>query len=111
MFKKASSYIFCDDVLPFADIMVDTRFTIKINKQRTDCEQILIKLQTINFDFKHNFKAELLTSHKSFYYIEFIPIDKIDFDYLEQDFVKLIDSILKSDIDKILKVQKKISYW
>ena len=24
-FKKASSYIFCDDVLPFADIMVDTR--------------------------------------------------------------------------------------
>lgn len=110
-FKKASSYVFCDDILPFADIMVDTRFTIKINKQRTDIEQILIKLQTISFDFKHNFRAELLTSHKSFYYLEFIPIDKIDFDYLEQDFIKLINSILKSDIDKILKVQKKISNW
>ena len=110
-FKKTSSYVFCDDVLPFADIMVDTRFTIKINKQRTDCEQILINIQTICFDFKHNFKAELLASHKSFYYIEFIPIDKIDFEHLEQDFIELINSILKSDIHKILKVQKKISYW
>lgn len=110
-FKKASSYIFCNDILPFADIMVDTRLTIKINKQRTDCEQILNKLQTIGFDFKHNFKAELLISHKSFYYIEFIPIDKIDFEFLEKDFVGLIDDILKSDIHKILKVQKKISYW
>lgn len=110
-FKKASSYIFCDDVLPFADIMVDTRLTIKINKQRTDCEQILNKLQTIGFDFKHNFKVELLISHKSFYYIEFIPIDKIDFENLEQDFVKLIDCILKSDINKIMKVQKKNPFW
>lgn len=110
-FKKTSSYVFCDDVLPFADIMVDTRFTIKINKQRTDCEQILTKLQTIHFDFKQNFKTELLTSHKSFYYIEFIPIDKIHFEHLEQDFIELINSILKSDIHKILKVQKKISFW
>ncbi|WP_375605649.1 hypothetical protein [Flavobacterium davisii] len=110
-FKKASSYVFCDDVLPFADVMVDTRFIIKINKQRTDCEQILTKLQTIGFEFKHDFKVELLISHKSFYYIEFIPIDKIDFENLEQDFIELIDCILKSDIHKILKIQKKNTFW
>lgn len=98
-------------VVLYRAVQAFKNYTKKFNKKRSDCEQILIKLQTINFDFKHNFKAELLTTHKSFYYIEFIPIDKIDFEYLEKDFVGLIDDILKSDIHKILKVQKKTSHW
>lgn len=110
-FKKASSYVFCDDILPFADIMVDTRFTIKINKQRTDSEQVLNKLKTVNFNFKHNFRVEVLVTHKSHFYVDFIPVEKINFENLEEDFLDIIHSILNSGIQKAIKVQKNNSNW
>ena len=89
--------------------MIDTRFTIKISKEISDCEQIIKDLQIISFDFKHKIIAELKTSSKNNYYIDFIPIDKIDIDNLIHDFVEIINSILKSEIGTTLKIHKKIS--
>ncbi|MFV8324682.1 hypothetical protein [Flavobacterium sp. ZS1P14] len=109
--KKTSSYLFCDDILPFADVMIHTRYIIKINKYRTDCDLILKKIEEINFSYNHKFKIELLTSHKSFYYLDFIPIGSLKMNKLIDDYFNITKSILKSDVIKVLKVQKKEGAW
>jgi hypothetical protein len=109
--KKTATYLFCDNLLPFADVMIDTRYVIKIKKNRTDCELILKKIEAINFSYQHTFKIELLTTHKSFYYLDFIPVGTLKLDKLIEDYFNITKSILESDIHKILKVQKNIPAW
>lgn len=104
--KKTSSYLFCDDILPFADVMIHTRYVLKINKNRTDCELILKKIEDIDFSYNHKFKIELLTSHKSFYYLDFIPQGSLEMNRLIDDYFNITNSILKSDFIKGLKVKK-----
>jgi hypothetical protein len=106
--KRTATYLFCDNLLPFADVMIDTRYVIKIKKNRTDCELILQKIEELNFSYNHTFKIELLTSHKSFYYLDFIPLGKIKLDKLIEDYFNITNSILESDIQKIIKEPRTI---
>ncbi len=91
--------------------MIDSKYVIKINKRRTDCEQILKKIDEINFYFNHQFKIELLSSHNSFYYLDFIPIGPLEMNQIVDDYSNITNSILKSEVIKVLKVQKIISAW
>lgn len=106
-FKRTATYVFCDDLLPFADVMIDTRYLIKISKNRTDCELIFKKVEEINFNNHHKFKIELLITHKSFYYLDFIPIGSIQLDKLILDYINITNSILKSDVIKVHKIGEK----
>ena len=108
---KASSYIYCKNLLPFADVMIDSRFVIKLSKYRTDCEEILHKIESINFVNNHTFKIQLLTTHKSFYYLSFIPLGILNLDNLILDYFQIVNTILKSDIDKIMKIQRNNQFW
>jgi hypothetical protein len=108
---KTATYLFCDNLLPFADVMIDTRYVIKIRKNRTDCDLILKKIEEINFSYNHKFKIELLTSHKSYYYLDFIPEGTLKLEKLIEDYFNITNSILKSDIHKILEVQKNVLIW
>jgi hypothetical protein len=107
-FKRTATYVFCGDLLPFGDVMIDSVLTVKISKSRTDCEQILKKIEAINFKYYHKLKIELLTTHRSHYYLEFIPQESIELKKLINDYSSIIKSILKSDINKILKRQPPI---
>jgi hypothetical protein len=102
--KKAATYLFCENLLPFADVMIDSKYVIKIKKTRTDCELILKKIEVINFSYHHTFKVELLNTHKSFYYLDFVPQGEINLDKLIEDYFHITSSILKSDFIKTLKV-------
>lgn len=106
-FKKTASYVFSDDLLPFADVMLFNRYVIKISKRRTDVDLILKKFEEINFTYSHSFKIELLTSHNSFYYLDFIALGNIKLDKLIQDYISITESILQGGVMKILKPQKK----
>jgi len=90
--------LFCDNLLPFADVMIYTRYVIKISKNRNDCELIIKKIEDINFSYQHTFKIELLTSHKSFYYLDFIPVGTLKLDKLIEDYFNITNSILKINI-------------
>lgn len=109
--KKTSTYLFCGDLLPFCDVMISSRYVIKIKKSRLDCEMILKKIEEINFNLHYKYEIELLTSHSSFYYLDFVPLGSFEINKLVKDFTDITNSILKSDIDKIVKVQNKVSYW
>ena len=92
--KRTATYLFCGDLLPFADVMIDSRYVIKIKKSRPDCELIVKKIESINFSYQHTFKIQLLTSHKSFYYIDFIPLGVLKLDRLIKDYFNITNSIL-----------------
>ena len=109
--KKASSYLFCENLLPFADVMIDSRYVIKIKKARADCELIVKKIEAINFSYHHTFKVELLHTHKSFYYLDFIAQGEINLDKLIEDYFHITSIILKSDFINTLKVHKDINPW
>lgn len=104
-FKRTSTYVFCDNLLPFADVMIDSTYVIKIRKSRTDCDQILNKLENISYDGYLHYKIELLTTHSSFYYIEIIPTNPIELQKLADDYISFTNRILQSDIYKIMKKQ------
>lgn len=94
-FKQTSTYIFCSDILHFSDVMIDNELTIKIRKSRNDFEQIIQKLENINFNNINNFKIQVLSTHKIFYYLTFVPNDKIKFNKVVEDFVEIIKIVAK----------------
>jgi hypothetical protein len=96
---KASNYIFCDYLLPFADVMISTQYVIKISKHNTDSDLIVQKIKSIRFESNNTFKIELRSSqNKSYYYLDFIPVGNLKIDDLIQDYFKITNSILKSNI-------------
>jgi hypothetical protein len=105
-FRNATNYIFSDELLPFADVIIDSRYVIKIDKQRTDKEQILRKLEDINFKFLHKFRIEHVTKHRTHVYIEFIPQTSIELQKLIEDYINLSKSILNSEVMNVLKRQQ-----
>lgn len=102
-FKKTSSYVFCGNVIPSSDIMMDINYIIKFKKSLTASEQILNKIVMMNFSLINKFKIDVLTSHKTHYYIEYIPIGEINLIVLKEDFLKITSKILDSDIFKVAK--------
>tara|TARA_R110002096_G_scaffold198274_1_gene382035 strand:+ start:314 stop:1141 length:828 start_codon:yes stop_codon:yes gene_type:complete len=95
-FNPATNYVFSGNLLPFSDVMISSIFVIKISKSFHRCDDIIGEISKIQFNFKHSFRIDLLTSHNKFYYLEFIPIEKFNGDNLIKDFEQLTDSILKS---------------
>src|SRR5690606_34154835 len=57
-FKEGSNYVFSSELLPFCDVIIGSRYTIKIDRRRTDKELIVKELESINFNFLHTFRVE-----------------------------------------------------
>lgn len=96
--KQTSTYIFCGDILSFADVMIDRELTIKIRKSRTDFEQIIRNIERISNKLKNDFKINTLTTHKTFYYLTFIPADERNYKKIVQDYLELIEEIIRSEV-------------
>lgn len=105
--NKTSAYIFCSSLLPFADVMVDSRLTIRISKQRNDFDEIIKFIETIHFPSFHDFSIELKrNSQNSYNYIDFVPTRAIELQKLIADYLNVVSLILNSGIYRILKKQK-----
>ena len=109
--KNSSTYLFCGDVLPFCDVMIDCKYVLKIKKSRPDCEMILNKIEEINFNLFYKYDVELLVSHSSFYYLDFVPRGKFEITKLVNDYIEITNTILRSDFIKVLKVRDKNRVW
>jgi len=106
--KNATTYLFCGDVLPFCDVMIHCRYVVKIRKRRTDCEKILSKIEEISFDLFYKYDVELYISHKSYYYLDFVPQGSFEISKLVNDYINITNNLLGSDYIKTLIVQKSI---
>lgn len=95
-FVQTDSYIFSSQILGFADLMIDRELTIKIGKNLKDFEQVKRKIEAIKFN--HKYRTEIKSAHKSYYYLTLVPIVKLDFNVIANDYVEFINKILKEDI-------------
>jgi len=88
--------------------MISSRYVIKINKSRPDCELILNKIEEISFDLFYKYDVELYISHKSYYYLDFVPQGSFEISKLVNDYINITNNLLGSDYIKTLIVQKSI---
>jgi hypothetical protein len=99
-FTPTSSYIFTDKLLPFAHLIIDSHYIIKIPKNLFEAGDLVDKIIILNFNLKLSYKIVVLTSHNSYFYIEFVPNDDFVFNVLVEDYIKITNKILKSDFAK-----------
>lgn len=100
-FTPTASYIFTDKLLPFAHLIIDSHYVIKIEKSLIGAENLVDKIILLNFNLKLSYKIMVHTSHKTHFYIEFMPNFDFVFNDLVEDYLKITNKILKSDIVKI----------
>lgn len=99
-FTPTSSYIFTDKLIPFAHLIIDSHYIIKIQKNLFGADDLVDKIIMLNFNLKLSYKIVVLTSHKTHYYIEFMPNFDFVFNDLVEDYLKITNKILKSDFTK-----------
>lgn len=94
-FKQTATYVFSDELFNFADLILDSHYVIKIEKRLNGSDSFLEKILNINFNLKQDYKIIVLTSHKTHFYIEFIPLNNIIINYLIEDYLNVTNNILK----------------
>lgn len=99
-FTPTASYIFTDKLFPFADLMIDSHYIIKIQKNLFGAGDLVDKIIMLNFNLKLSYKIVVLTSHNTHFYIEFMPNFDFVFNDLVEDYLKITNKILKSEIVK-----------
>lgn len=87
-FTPTSSYIFTDRLIPFAHLIIDSHYIIKIQKNLFGAGDLVDKIIMLNFNLKLSYKIVVLTSHKTHYYIEFMPNFNFVFNDLVEDYLK-----------------------
>lgn len=110
-FVSTFSYIFSGHLLPFADVMMSTQYTIKIKKSYQNCDKLIEEISKIKFDFKNNLRIDLRTSHEKFYYLEFVPTQKMNFNNLVLDYQMITENILNAPYIKDIsfEIEKRIN--
>ena len=93
---KTSTYVFSGYILKFADVMIDNQLTVKIRKSRNDFDNLLQKLETIKNQFKTDFNTKSLTTHKTFYYLTFIPNGDKNYKKIVDSFLEILHTITKA---------------
>lgn len=105
-FKRTAEHILCNNLLPFADVMINSGYVIRIKKSRTDSDAILSKLEEIDYSGSLTYKIELLTTDTEFHFIEIIPQEAFGLQKLINDYTSFTNRILNSDIHKVLKSRR-----
>lgn len=95
-FVTTFSYVFSGHLLPFADVMISSQYTIKFRKTYKDCEKLIDEISKIKFSFKNDFRIDLRTSHKTFYYLEFVPTKKSNINNLIADYQMITQQMLNN---------------
>lgn len=106
LFKSTSSYVFSSNLLPFADVMIYNRLVIKYSKMLPDSEDFASQLAKLEYRFVNDFEIQYLATHKTNFYFEFVPKGNFTFKSLLEDYVMIINEILKSTLG--VTVRKRI---
>lgn len=102
-FKKTSTYVFSNTLIPYADVMISSVYVIKIKKSINNIEKILEKILNIEYEFKSEINIFLLKTHQTYYYLEFIPKSVFNFNNLQDDYNYLTELVLKNTDNNLVR--------
>ncbi len=108
--NSTSTYLYCNELMPFADIMLKDSYEIRFSYHLKKYNELLKVLNRLEFDTTHyKYKRELrFHANKQPAYLSFIPQDVTDIQKLIYDYVFITQTILKES--SVIKVEKKITF-
>jgi hypothetical protein len=90
---KTATYVFCGNLVPFGDIIIDSEYVLKV-KKHVDNHQVLKAIEDIGFLRLRRFNIQLVLTHNRYYYLHFRPVIHLNFQDLIDDFIFLTKEIL-----------------
>ncbi len=102
-YKVNSRYLFCRDLLPFGDVIINNAFQIKIEMDQDDFKTIENTLLQMDFNFNYKYEMFLYQEHESRLYFNFRPLQWENLDFLISDYIDITKEILKKTEKVVLK--------
>ncbi|UPS92826.1 hypothetical protein [Bizionia sp. M204] len=91
------NYIFCGNLIPFADVMISSVYTVKTSKSNNEnIDDFIKEILSFNLNLKNDFDVQLWTRHNKFYYIYFVPKVGFKIEDLISDFDLITQAIVNS---------------
>ncbi|MGZ9675925.1 hypothetical protein [Flavobacterium sp. GNP001] len=101
-YKVNSKYLFCRDLLPFGDVMINNAYQIKIEMDHNDFKTIENTLLQMDFNFNYKYEMFLYQEHESRLYFNFRPLQWENLDFLISDYIDITKEILKKTENVVL---------
>lgn len=101
--KIKPSHLFCRDLLPFADIVIDNEFQIKIEMDRIDFKAIKNILMKIDFNYNYKYEKYMYQEYESRLYFHLKPLKFDDIQLLISDYIAITKEILNKTEKAIFK--------
>ncbi len=101
--KKKSSHLFCRDLLPFADILIDNEFQIQIEMNRVDFKTIKNILVEMDFNYNYKYEKNMYQEYESRFYFYLKPLKFDDIQLLISDYIDITKEILNRTEKAIFK--------
>lgn len=92
--KVKSIYLFSNELLSFADILIDNEFKIKIEMDRVDFKVIKDILIAIDFNYNYKYEKHIYQEYNSRFYFHLKPLKFDDIQLLISDYIAITKEIL-----------------
>jgi hypothetical protein len=101
--KVKSIYLFSNELLSFADVLIDNEFKIKIEMDRVDFKAIKNILISIDFNYNYEYEKHMYQEYESRFYFHLKPLKFDDVQLLISDYIAITKEILNKTEKAIFK--------
>ncbi len=102
-YKVKSSYLFCRDLLPFGDVLINDEFKIKIEMDRVDFKTIKNILVEMDFNYNYKYEKHMYQEYDSRLYLHLKPVKFDDIELLISDYIAITKEILNKTEKAVFK--------
>lgn len=93
--KVKSIYLFSNNLIHFADVIIENEYKIKIEMDRIDFKSIKEILENMDFNYNYSYTKSIYQEYDSRIYFSIIPQHFDDIQLLISDYIAITKDILK----------------
>lgn len=101
--KVKSIYLFSNELISFADVLIDNEFKIKIEMDRIDFKAIKNILMGIDFNYNYKYEKYVYQEYESRFYLHLKPLKFDDIQLLISDYIAITKEILNKTEKAVFK--------
>ena len=93
-FKVNPNYLFSNDLISFAAVLIDKEYKLKIEMERMDYKMIVAILEKMNFKYNYSYDTDIYQEYDSRIYFSIIPQKCDNLQLLISDYIAITKEIL-----------------
>lgn len=101
--KVKSMYLFSNELLSFADVLINNEYKIKIEMDRVDFKAIENILVEMDFNYNYKYEKHMYQEYESRLYFHLKPVEFDDIELLISDYISITKEILNRTEKAIFK--------